>query len=372
MVKAVFRVDSSTIFATGHVMRCLNIADQLKKLKNIDSYFVCREHHGHISEIIKNKGYGLLLLPLREPDFDRCASFKKIDKFDQNLGSSIRADALDFNEYCKKIKADIAIIDHYFIDYSWQNLIKNNVKKIVVIDDLANRNHLSDILIDTNIKRTETDYKALVPEKSKIFCGTEYFFLRPEFYTIQKLDIMNCNVAKQLKKILISFGGVDRDNFTLKTINALSKLHFSNNLSITVIVGKSYMWLKELKKYQNDTNMNFSLIVQSDKMALLMHDNDLMIGAGGTTNCEAMSLGLPSLLVCTADNQKRTVGIMNDCKYAIKVENNESFACEIKDKLEVLWKKPQILNEMRKNCNDVLVGSQKHINELLDQITKNI
>ena len=248
----------------------------------------------------------------------------------------------------------------------------NTKKKIVVIDDLANRNHLSDILIDTNIKRTETDYKALVPEKSKIFCGTEYFFLRPEFYTIQKLDIMNCNVAKQLKKILISFGGVDRDNFTLKTINALSKLHFSNNLSITVIVGKSYMWLKELKKYQNDTNMNFSLIVQSDKMALLMHDNDLMIGAGGTTNCEAMSLGLPSLLVCTADNQKRTVGIMNDCKYAIKVENNESFACEIKDKLEVLWKKPQILNEMRKNCNDVLVGSQKHINELLDQITKNI
>ncbi|QED49200.1 UDP-2,4-diacetamido-2,4,6-trideoxy-beta-L-altropyranose hydrolase [Cytobacillus dafuensis] len=301
-MRYVFRVDASFQMGTGHVMRCLIIADELKKQHQCSSIiFICREFQGNMIDFIMKKGYQVRLLP--SINSTETANSKKIDS--SWLGTSWENDAKQTIHIFKELHEPIdwIIIDHYGIDSRWQKEVKEHVNKIMVIDDLANRSHFCDVILDQNFYHDyNSRYDSLVPKRCIKLLGPDYVLLRPEFMITEKKAI---DKIKKKRKIFISFGGADPTNETEKALNALKKIKTNHDLEIDVVVGKGNPHKERIKRIC-DTG-SFRYFCQVNNIAQLMADADLAIGAGGISIYERLYMGLPSITISTADNQTKAL-----------------------------------------------------------------
>ena len=265
---------------TGHVMRCLTLADELRE-RGADVSFVCRKAPGNLIQHIEDKGYRVYPLPL---DIDLSVDRDLTQKILQKQTELI----------------DWLIIDHYEIDASWEFYLRKYANKIMVIDDLANRKHDCDLLLDQNFyENFEIRYDELVPYNCRKLLGPKYALLRPEFAeTLKNLKQRNCKV----NKILISFGGNDPTDETTKSLKAIMSLN-RPDIAVDVVVGSSNPHKEKIEHICSAmTNANF--YCQIDNMAQLMADADLSIGASGATTWERCCLGLPSIVMTLAENQR--------------------------------------------------------------------
>lgn len=274
-----FRTDSAVNIGTGHVVRCLTLADELRA-NGTEISFICREDTGNIIEAIEKKGYRVYRLP------------SNIDiKRDCELTKAI------INN--QKEATDWLIVDHYDIDISYESSLRDHAKKIMVIDDLANRRHDCDILLDQNYSRKGSRYNGLVPEHCIQLLGPEYALLRPQFREARE------NLKKEsgeVKRILVFMGGADPTNETGKALKALVLLN-RHDISVDVVIGSSNPFkngLEILIKQMPNTTCYFNV----SNMAELLTSADLAIGASGTSTWERCCLGLPSIVTILADNQK--------------------------------------------------------------------
>lgn len=295
-MKVVFRVDASFQIGTGHVMRCLTLAEELKD-RGHEVIFISRKLKGHLCDLINQRGYQAYCLPSQNKTINNCDT-----KHAQWLETSWEIDAQQTIEIIDKyIKCvDWLIIDHYALDHKWESQLKNYSKRIMVIDDLADRKHLCDILLDQNYYLNfEYRYKYLVPSNCKLLLGPKYALLRDEFIDLRK----NLNNKKndEINNILVFFGGSDPTNETLKALYALNKLDY-NKINIDVVVGVSNPHKDKIKDYcSRFPNINFHCGI--DYMARLMKQADLAICAGGSTTWERYCMGLPAILISVAYNQ---------------------------------------------------------------------
>ena len=221
--RIIFRTDSSLQIATGHVMRCLTLAKILQE-RGRDVLFICRDLKGNITERIKERGFDVKILPKPHKKLNH----NSLDQYLEWLGVDLMCDANQTKEIlCKLGKNNILIIDHYAINYLWENEVKNYIKKIIVIDDLANREHNCDIIIDQNLyDNYQNRYDNLVQDDCKKFLGPDYAILREEFFQLQP------RVRNDIKNILIFFGGVDSDNLTLAAIKSVISLNCNLNIKV--------------------------------------------------------------------------------------------------------------------------------------------
>ncbi len=292
----IFRTDASLQIGSGHVMRCLTLADELRQ-RGADIMFVCREHPGHLIDLIVGKGYPVARLPQAEvvyvpmPDDVAHAAW---------LGSSWQQDAADTITALERTKPRWLIVDHYALDRRWEETLRPHVGKIMVIDDLADRTHDCDLLLDQNLyQQMETRYGTAIPESCHMLLGPRYALLRPEFATARK------NLRQRdflVKRVLIFFGGVDPTDETQKTIQALASIP-NREFEVDVVVGGGNKD-KELIQTVCAQHNGFHYFCQVDNMAELMATADLAIGAGGTTTWERCAVGLPALVVSVAENQQ--------------------------------------------------------------------
>lgn len=296
MMKAFIRVDASLDIGTGHVMRCLTLAGYLSK-QGHTVHFICRELTGHLCDFIEENGFEVLRLPscgvLNENNWNLSPYLKL-------LGVSLRVDAKQTMEILKQEIVDVLVIDHYAIDESWERNFRDVSKKIMVIDDLANRKHDCDLLLDQNFyENYPSRYHSLVPKQCKCYLGPRYVLLRQEFHEQwKKQSIRNGPV----KRILIFFGGIDRTNETRRAIDSFLRLE-RGDIQVDVVVGRENPHIKELKRiYQRYDNLHF--YCQVSNIAELMGQADLAIGAGGSTTWERCYLGLPSIVWSIAENQE--------------------------------------------------------------------
>lgn len=272
-----FRVDASVEIGTGHVMRCLTLADGLKG-EGMNIFFVCRKTEGHMGQVIQERGYEVLLL-----DYDPFHMQKDVE-------------IMLWHTLDKEI--DVLIIDHYGIDIEWEKQIRPFVKKIIVIDDLANRKHDCDVLLDQNFfLNMEHRYEGLVPENCRLLLGPRYLLLRKEFYEVERRR------RTEVKHVFVFFGGSDPTEETKKALHALKKLQL-NGVAIDVVVGNSNPNKTEIEKFCAQIGANF--YCQVNHMAELMAKADLALGAGGVTMWERCFAGLPSLVTIVANNQKKS------------------------------------------------------------------
>lgn len=303
-MKVVFRVDSSTQIGSGHLMRCLTLAGQLYKEKKADILFLSRDLPGNLTKLVQEQGYRLSLLPRAEAD-------EFLTGYDSWLTVTQDEDAKECIEVLhQEMPIEMLVVDSYAIDENWERQIRPFVRKIMVIDDLANRKHECDILLDQNFYLDkDTRYQGLVPEPCQLMLGPQHALLREEFYEARK-HLRKRN--GRIQNILVFYGGSDLTNETMKTLKAIVRIDGCDRLIVNVIVGASNPYRDEVKDFCQQYEF-LHYYCQVDNIAEFMGEADLSLGAGGTTTWERCFLGLPTIVTAVAENQLK---ICEDCAKA--------------------------------------------------------
>ena len=292
----VFRTDATSQIGTGHFMRCLTLADGLKQ-HGAHIRFVSRKLPVHLRDMLTAKGMELVSL-------DSDASAAPIDELAHAhwLGTSQTQDAQASIQALSDRAWDWLIVDHYALDARWERAMRSSARQIMVIDDIADRQHDCDVLLDQNFYvDMQTRYTGKVPAHCQLLLGPRYALLRDEF---QKLREQVKPRTGPVKRILVFFGGVDADNYTGRAIEALAEIGVKE-MHVDVVIGAQHPCRAEIET--NCSIQGFICHVQTDKMAELMAAADLAIGAGGSASWERCCLGLPSLSICVAANQQKLI-----------------------------------------------------------------
>ena len=317
-MKVLFRVDSSHQMGTGHLMRCLVLADLLKK-NGTTVEFICRSHKGDsIDKIISNdfKVYELAAPKNNE--------LETSSQYSQWLGVKQKKDADDCVDLIKLEKVNWVIVDHYGIDEQWHKQIKPYCEKLMVIDDLADRNFDCHLLLNQNLGIEKKCYDNKVPLDCTLLLGTKYALLRPEFSSLRYKAITKRKNTSSVNDIIISMGGNDINNITHSILE-----NIPNNYNITVVLGKNSPHNKMLNNYVKDKNIK--ILIDSNNMAGLMLDADLAIGAGGSTSWERCCLSLPAFIFQMDENQRMIVKHLVKFGSVKLIENVESIKSNLED-----------------------------------------
>lgn len=296
-MRFLFRADASVQIGTGHVMRCITLAHELKR-KGHQSVFVCREHTGHLGEFIVREGFELRLLP-KPTSADGTSS----DNYASWLGVSWQVDADETLEIAKSYRPDWLVIDHYALDVKWEVAIRDAVDQVMVIDDLANRSHDCDVLLDQNLGREALDYDNLVPDRCSLLVGPEFALLRPEFAALREASLQRRR-APQLKRVLISLGGVDQTNVTGQVLDVLKKCELPTDIELDIVMGASAPHTEEVRIKAEEMPFQATVSVNVKDIARRMCEADLAIGAAGSTSWERCCMGLASVTLIIAENQR--------------------------------------------------------------------
>ena len=300
------RCDSSSKIGNGHIIRCRSLARELKKI-NMNPIFICRELNGNSIHLL-NREFKVIKL-LNKDKF-----FKENEKIDYSnwIGCSQDFDAKETLirlEQNKIYTASHIIIDHYALDIKWEKIIKEenefnsffdkNDLKIVVIDDLFNRKHICDILIDqtfTSFKPIDK-YQDLTPQNCIRLLGPSYSMIDATYKKFSK----TIHERRSLNRFVIYFGANDIDNYTLKTLRVLYKKY--SFCFLDVVIKKNHVTYTQINEIAK-SNQNIKLHSELDSLASLFSKADLAIGAGGSSTWERILLGLPSIVIPIAKNQK--------------------------------------------------------------------
>lgn len=321
-MRVVFRADASLQIGTGHVMRCLTLADALKAT-GAECHFICREHSGNLIGFIRDKGYSVhALLQTETLEDDPLTGELPPLAHAIWLGASQQQDAEQCGAVLASLQPDWLIVDHYALDVRWEAALSPYYRRLLVIDDLADRHHHCDVLLDQTFGRNTDDYRSLVPASCTLLCGSQYALLRPEFsalrpYSLQRRENPN------LEHLLITMGGVDKDNATGLVLETLRTSELPEQCRITVVMGATAPWLANVRQQAADMPWATTVKVNVSNMAQLMADSDLAIGAAGATSWERCCLGLPTIMLVLAENQQQIAINLEQSKAAYVIAENQ-------------------------------------------------
>ena len=223
----------------------------------------------------------------------------------------------------------------------------------MVIDDLADRPHDCDLLLDQNLyEGLERRYDGLVPDHCERLLGPRYALLRPEFAAARKTLRHRDG---RVRRILVFFGGSDLSNETAKALEAIRLLN-RTDIAVDVVVGVSNPKGDQIREIcRGMPNIHFHL--QVENMAELMALADLAIGAGGTTTWERCCLGLPSLVLVLADNQREVVEVMTDAGAMRNVGwHADVTSSGLAEVLQMALTSPDYLNAMSERSFAIMGG----------------
>lgn len=338
MLNIAFRVDSSFDIGIGHVMRCLTLAQKITQKMNANVTFFSRKNDGCINTKIKELGFKL------------CEMVEPIDDFQSDLqhgrwlGNTIKNDVKEFIEKSNQQLFDLVIIDHYAIDKRWHNEVRNITKKIMVIDDLGDREHDCDFLLDQTFLCPHTKYLDKVPKYCELLLGTEYALLREEFLIPPKKN--------RQKNILLMFGGTDPDNLTIECLFNLKHTRYFQN--INVVLNNSALHINSVKNFCKENSI--TLHISPKNIAELMSTSILAIGAAGTTSWERCAMGLPAVVIIQADNQRQIASALQNAKVISYIEQKE-IKSSLTQHIDAWMKVLASNNDIIKRCYDVCDGS---------------
>lgn len=347
-MQIIIRADSSLTIGSGHLMRCLTLASFLRTAGS-QIAFICRNFPGNVVNLVREQGFPVVML--------------EIDREDITWQDDARATAevivkLDF-------KPDWLIVDYYCLDACWEKTLRPYVGRIMVIDDLANRRHDCDLLLDANYGQNASRYRKLVLPATKLLLGPEYALLREEFSYVHN-RVRNC---RKVRHIQVFFGGSDPTGETGKVLVALANFK-KRQFFVEVIVGAANPLAGDIRR-QCERHKNFSFACQVTNMAERMMKADLAIGAGGSTLWERCYLGLPSIVISVADNQIEAsqalakAGAIDYLGFYATVDS-----ARIGMAVEHLVANPHLLNKMSYHGQGIVpqIGTEKVVKEICQKI----
>jgi UDP-2,4-diacetamido-2,4,6-trideoxy-beta-L-altropyranose hydrolase len=299
-LRVAFRADASIEIGTGHVMRCLTLARFLRE-QGVECSFICRTHPGHLLSLIRKHGFEAHSLPVVDTGYS--ATDQATLPYNDWLGADWAEDADQTHAALNLAQVDWLVVDHYAIDERWERRIRTIANRLLVVDDLANRPHDCDLLLDQTLGRSVADYDDYVPSSCVVLAGPEYALLRPDFASSRAASLER-RAVPSLGHLLITMGGVDKTNATSSVLASLGGCVLPMGCRITVVMGAQAPWIREVRMRADELPWPTEVRVDVRDMAHLMSNSDLMIGAAGSTVWEACCLGLPSLLTILAENQR--------------------------------------------------------------------
>jgi UDP-2,4-diacetamido-2,4,6-trideoxy-beta-L-altropyranose hydrolase len=293
-----FRVDASTTMGIGHVMRCLTLAEGLRQA-GVDALFVCRAHQGNLCQLIAALGFTVVKLPLAS-----IAAVGESDapKHSDWLGADWRLDAEQTRDAMATFggKAEWMVSDHYGVDHRWESALRTSVGRIMAIDDLADRRHDCDLLLDQNlVLDLEQRYADRTAASTIRLLGPKFALLQPAYAELHERATPRSGAVR---RVLIFFGGGDATNLTGRSIAAFLALK-RPDIEADVVITKAMVHAESVQE-QIAEHINIHLHTELPTLAHLILQSDLAIGAGGATSWERLCLGLPALVVTLADNQR--------------------------------------------------------------------
>lgn len=320
-MKVVFRTDASLQIGTGHVMRCLTLADALRE-RGAECTFICREHAGNLLALIEQREHNALALTACSDLVDFAAN----PAHAAWLGASWEMDAKQTLQALGPLVVDWLVVDHYAVDCRWENAVRSRTKHLMVIDDLADRPHDCELLLDQNLGRTARDYRGLLRPDTATLIGPRYALLRPEFAKMRGESLVR-RAKPQLQQLLITMGGVDKDNATGQVLDALKECALPQDLRITVVMGPRAPWLAQVKAQAGIMSRPTEVLVGVTNMAQLMAASDFAIGAAGGTAWERCCLGLPGLVLVLEQNQREGAVALQMAGAAVLLEACRQVSC---------------------------------------------
>jgi UDP-2,4-diacetamido-2,4,6-trideoxy-beta-L-altropyranose hydrolase len=277
------RVDADSEIGAGHIMRCIALGQAWKEQWG-EVWFISRSESEALKERVEGEGFGFVVL--RQGCLDPCALI--------NTVSILGRKSCDQDNWL--------VLDGYHFGTDYQKAIREAGIRLLVIDDM---NHLSryhaDIILNQNIHASELKYNC--DADTALLLGTRYVLLRKEFLRYQSY---RREIPERAKNILVTLGGGDPDNVTLKVVEAL-KLLDESDILVKIIVGPSNPHQETLLKAIASVQFDVEVVANPPIMADVMRWADLAISAGGSTCWELAFMGVPILAVILADNQKLVV-----------------------------------------------------------------
>lgn len=296
-MKIAFRLDASPLIGTGHFARCLTLANALRAA-GAQTLMVCRHLPDAMAQQARADGHALVLLaPSDVPAGDAPHA--------NWLGTSEAEDARVTARALQDEAWDWLVVDHYALGAGWEQALRPLARRILAIDDLADRAHACDLLLDQNLQSGDGDrYAGLLPPHCRALVGPAYALLRPEFR-----DAAQREGETDARRINIFFGGIDAAGMTLQALEELGPL-LAGGMAADVVAGKNSPHLPAIR--ERCEALGAALHVQSGEMAKLFAAADLGIGAGGSTSWERCRMGLPTVVVSVADNQRSGCQALRD------------------------------------------------------------
>jgi UDP-2,4-diacetamido-2,4,6-trideoxy-beta-L-altropyranose hydrolase len=293
-LQVAIRADASQEIGSGHVTRCATLGSALRKI-GAEVRFICRDLPGHYADWLRARGFAVVLLPAPQVSMSLSSSCSSQYKRWLEVDSMIDADQC--YEVLHGVDLDWLVVDHYALDASWERAVCPPSARVLVIDDLANRTHACDLLLNQNFHPSvKVRYADLAPS-AELMLGPCYALLRPEFAAGRSLIHPRSGVVR---KLLVFLGGSDSANVSAVVLRTLAA-RGSNELIVDVIAGQSNPHIDELRALC--ASVGAHLHVQVNNISAYMADADLAIGAAGVATWERAALGLPTLAVSVADNQ---------------------------------------------------------------------
>jgi len=281
------RVDGGKDIGMGHIMRTMALANDLKKDEEVKRVFY----------ITKNEPSAVN--KLKENEFE-------VINIKNNL--SYKEEIEEVKEIIKKEKVNKLITDSYEIDQNYLIEMRKVVNQLVTIHDYAPFAFPSHVVINGNVYAEDLDYESYYGD-TEFRLGTDYLLLREEFRNLPEIE-----VRERVQNILVTVGGYDLRNLTLKIIEALDYIDFDEiedqyidkeNLHIDVVIGPSFDNVKEIIAEVQKSSLDISLNFNVKKMSKLMLKSDIALSSGGSTLYELAVTKTPALVLLQAENQVR-------------------------------------------------------------------
>lgn len=258
-----FRADGGENIGFGHVVRCLALASMIKEYFAIEFYLL--NYNEDIVNLIQESGFAAKY------------TSNEIEFLDQ----------LD--------KGNVVVLDGYHFDLAYQKKVKETGAYLVFVDDMHNQHFVADLIINHAPGITADDYS--VEPNTKLLLGPSYAMLRPEFLSAASKPGRE---IREVKEVMICFGGADPKNLTLKTLEALS----DRNLNFTIVTGGGYSHYESLTPYQDKNNIKINRSLSGTEMLQQMLTSDLCVVPASGILFEAVAVGVPLISGCYIDNQR--------------------------------------------------------------------
>lgn len=303
------RCDASATIGTGHLSRCLSLS-RLLQSKGCRVVIFCRDHNDSVHLDLLRDEFECVSLPKRswldEPDENQSRSL-----YAQWLACDPSDDVLDCRDACQRLgdfDPEIVVVDHYGLDEEWERAISSlfSPMKLLAIDDLANRPHCADYLVDSSVVNGWSDhrYDSLVNADCQVLLGPRYAFLSADYAAVKRV----VRPRDSVNRVFVFFGGVDQLNYCALALRSLNHPRLVD-LQVDVVLGSASPHLDEIRRLV-DARENASLHVGLPSLAELLAKADLALGAAGVHSWERACLGLPAIAVAVAENQRGLVDVL--------------------------------------------------------------